>query len=483
MGKSKRTHFYLFWFCVYMAILFTNMLYLEFDSDILWHYKLGEEILQTGVVSTFDTFSWQPGLRWVNYEWLYDVLLYLIVHYTDLFGFTVIFSLNVFLFLFGGAFFSKAKSKLLFVICASAMYWFTPTNHGNRPGEFSIWFLVLAVYLFRSSLTLKKKCLCMFGLGVLVANFHGGSIVTIAILWLILVVLDIIWDVREKIFKVLPAVVRSMPLMFFLAGTVINPAGFFMHYVSIKVPFAESTKHIEEWQQTEFNYLIGFLFIVHILVFGYQIGKRGFERELCKDVGLFCAAAMLGITAYRGCAVYLFLWVIYGYKYLEDAVFDFFPNIRPFKMRPSAIVMAVFVVLFGPTCVVTYPEDRTFEAYAMEGYANETADVLKGLGEIKLFNGYSEGNFLLFRDVKCFLDSRQSPYMSEVGNGSLDELLACTGENFSLKKFEDYFIETGFGYVYSHDAYTFQWCFEESELFELYYENMETGEKIYKVIY
>lgn len=482
MQKSTRPHFYLFWVCVYAAILLTNMLFLSFDDDILWHYKLGEEVMTTLAVTTKDTFSWQEGLSWVNYEWLFDALIYLVIRYTDLIGFTLLYGLNAFLLLFGGAFFSKAKSRMLYVGCASLMYLFTPSNHGNRPGEFSIWLIVLAVYLFKSEVVVKKKCLWLFLLGILVANFHGGSFLTATVFGMILAILDWVWDIREKIWDWKEVLIRFLPIVAFLAGTVLNPAGVWMHYVSVRLPFMESTKMINEWQQTAFGYVNGFFFVLCILVFGYQVGKRGFERSLCKDIALFCAAAILGLTSGRGCIIYLFLWLIFGFRYFEEAVFDFLPWVKPFRMRPAAIVMVCFVLFFAPTCLAKYPTGLTFEEYALDGYASETAEKLKELEGEPVFNGYNEGNFLLFQGVKCFIDSRQSPYTKEFGNGSLDTFLEVIQGDMSLSSLENYFVEQGFTYVYSNEDFRLHWCFEESDAFEVYYENEETLEKIYKVV-
>ena len=74
-------------FC--MCLAFTLFSIISFDNDMLWHLKLGEEFLNIGLPTDIDTFSWQNGLKWTSQEWLYDLLIYIIVKYANLIGFIV----------------------------------------------------------------------------------------------------------------------------------------------------------------------------------------------------------------------------------------------------------------------------------------------------------------------------------------------------------------------------------------------------------
>lgn len=47
--------------------------------DFWWHVRAGEEIVRTGAVPATDPFSHTAGVRpWVNHEWLFDAILYLV---------------------------------------------------------------------------------------------------------------------------------------------------------------------------------------------------------------------------------------------------------------------------------------------------------------------------------------------------------------------------------------------------------------------
>ena len=46
-------------------------------EDLWWHLATGRFIIEHGAIPTRDVFSWtHPGARWVNQEWLAQVLFF-----------------------------------------------------------------------------------------------------------------------------------------------------------------------------------------------------------------------------------------------------------------------------------------------------------------------------------------------------------------------------------------------------------------------
>lgn len=481
MKKIQYSHFYLFCLCIFMMFPIVNLLYGKFDDDLLWHIKLGEEILRTGKVSTVDTFSWQEGLTWINHEWLYDVFIYLVVHYMGIIGFTGVYVLKAFFLLFGGAFLSKAKRKGIYVLLATVLFFFTPSNQGNRPSEFSIWIIILSVYLFRSDINVKKRCVYLFLIGILLANFHGGCIVTVLAFALIITGVNIAMDIKERIFTLKKSVSYFIPVIVYAVGSLMNPSGIKLLYVGLRTPFLETSKYIQEWQQTEFNYLTAFFFMLFVLTFGYKLGKEGYTRNLCVDVALLCAAGILGMTSVRGCMVYLYMWLIYGYRYFEQAVFEFLPDIKSLTITANRFVTIILVLLVGPLYVMNFPETLDFNEYVMSLHSADVVEELQNISGEKIFHGYNDGNFLIYLGIPCFIDSRQFPYTRELGNSSLDKFVDIVYTERNLGELENYVIEEGFSYVYVSDSFPNEWFFAYSDLFQLVFEDVETKEKIYKV--
>ena len=55
------------------------------SNDFLWHVKVGEWITENFKVPTYGVFSWvarEFDLYWTSHEWLGEVILYLIDHFT-----------------------------------------------------------------------------------------------------------------------------------------------------------------------------------------------------------------------------------------------------------------------------------------------------------------------------------------------------------------------------------------------------------------
>ena len=64
------------------------------DADILWHYKLGEEIIKNGNITLANNFTFLSNTEWVHQEWLYEVILYNIVSVSGLIGFFALCVIN-----------------------------------------------------------------------------------------------------------------------------------------------------------------------------------------------------------------------------------------------------------------------------------------------------------------------------------------------------------------------------------------------------
>ena len=41
----------------------------KLDSDILWHYKLGEEIIKQHTITLNNNFTFLEGTEWIPQEW------------------------------------------------------------------------------------------------------------------------------------------------------------------------------------------------------------------------------------------------------------------------------------------------------------------------------------------------------------------------------------------------------------------------------
>ena len=416
-----------------IALSFTGKL----DKDILWHFKLGEEIINTKTISMIDTFSWQPGLSWVQQEWLYDLLLYGIISLLGTTGMFFLHCLTSIAAFYGGAVIGKAKNYVLYLFFAFTAFMLLPLNRGNRPSEFSAWFFILLIWMWRC---LKKHgVFWMFPFAILAANFHGGTIMTLMIVLLLLSATELFCDFRKyKVFKQQNVKECLLPLIVFFAGSLLCPSFYRMWTISPFLPGWNSTLHIPEWMPWEIGYVEGVFLLSLTLSLGYALYKTHFSKAAVQDTAVLCAFIITTMASTKAGNILFLLLLILGYPYFEDLATVFFGFLFMEKMqrivkRISPPHWAVFILCGALSFILctadTYEMD--FTVHANKDHSLKILSVLKELPEdTRILNGYLEGNVLLFNDIKCFIDSRQFPYATEYeGNTSLDDYIAALTTN------------------------------------------------------
>ena len=82
-------------------IVFLFSIFPYSDKDWGWHFKLGEYFLKNGHITRINPFTWTlPNYVWVNHEWLYDPILYLLTKSIGFFGLTILGAIVAFLTFF-----------------------------------------------------------------------------------------------------------------------------------------------------------------------------------------------------------------------------------------------------------------------------------------------------------------------------------------------------------------------------------------------
>lgn len=513
--KSKKLSIprvYILYGTIIIGSIFTILMFSYFDTDILWHYKIGELISATKTVSLNDTFSWQSGLEFVQHEWLYELFIY---HYLNLFQIPGYYFCYVLLFvclIYGGALSSKPENGLLYLLITSTAYLVTSKTVGLRPSEFSLFILLFIVnnFLKPKSYT-SKEWLLYFITGMFLANFHGGTILTAAVLMLIPLLIGIIVDIHDahfdlSIYKIanwkpfntkeyiklthsdnmstLKPILKSFLLdmaliIVFIIGTMFNPYGVLLWQTAFKGPHLESTALILEWKPANYSYLSAFVLVAMILSFGYAIHKHGFTKKNMQLIGLTCALTILGMTSRRCCILYLAFWFYYGYKHFEDLAFDFFGKIRCPKWRPGVIATGIFTLFVIWLCYDYTAPCFSFKEYANSYRSDKIISILSETSDAHILAGYTTGNYLLYNDIKCFIDSRQHPYTKEIGNGSLDTYLSS--KNSLNHNIMHSFIEKyKFDYIYVTEDMDIRWYLTKQNDYTLIFDDVDANEQLWQ---
>lgn len=509
--KPAVPRIYLLYGSIIIGSVFSILMFFNFDTDILWHYKIGELITATKSVSLNDTFSWQTGLEFIQHEWLYEVFIY---HYLNLFQMPGYFAGYVILFVcltYGGALSSKPENGLLYLLITSTAYLVTSKTVGLRPSEFSLFILLFMVGRFLKQKHDVREWLLFLIMGMFLANFHGGTILTAVILMLIPLLIGIIIDVRSSklslnIYKLsnrdafkqdgslrlthfnnvssLKHILKEglydmIPIMTFIIGTLFNPYGLMLWSTAFKGPHLESTAQILEWKPANYSYLSAFVLVAMILSFGYAVHKHGFTKKNMQLIGLTCALTILGMTSRRCCIMYLAFWFYYGYCYFEKLLFDFFGRLKCFKWRTGTLATAIFTV-FAILLVYDYTVPCiSFNEYANSHRSDDIMTVLSETPDVKVLAGYTTGNYLLYNDIKCFIDSRQHPYTKEMGNSSLDAYLDAKN-SYDHDKMSAFINTYDFDYIWVTDDLDIRWYLLKQDDYVLILDDLDAGEQLWQ---
>lgn len=514
MERQKKSipKVYLLYAALAASAILSFLMFAHIDTDILWHYKLGEIIVNTKNVSLTDTFSWQQGLSFMKHEWLYEMFIYGLLKYTGTIGYYLINILLLTILFYGGAIYNKTQNSLLYLIMAVIGYTFTTKTVGLRPAEFSIFILIWMIAVYKKERTKKDKFI-FFIFGVFLANFHGGTILTAAVLMLLYFVLGLFMDFRDVVPDMIflwknrkrtndlsdseksslskvkdfintegSIILQALlPIICFIAGTLLNPYGYHLWEVAFIGPFAETTSAIAEWQATSFSYVSGFFLLLMVLSFGYHMAKHGINKKDIQMFALICALGVLGMTSRRCCSLYLYFWLFFGYQATEELIFDILGKIPMFKWRTGVLASGLFTCFFLSIIYKTFDVPVDFADFIMKDKSSAIFEILKENPESRILHGYTSGNYLVFNDIKCFVDSRQHPFIKEMGNGSLDDLLYISKDNDHEKVYE--FLEKyEFEYIYISEDFDIRWYLEKQDQYQLIYEDEITNEQLWQIV-
>ncbi len=490
---SKLLYYSVFCVVAVFAFLdrFDNFKYL--DVDLMWHIRVGEEIVQNHSISFANTFSWLEGTLWTQQEWLFDVLIYLVSRFFGVFGFVFIGML-----VFGSSyaipyFCNKWKYKFLSLAVFYYLFVDFKVNSINRPMWFSVYFVLLLMYLYDSERLSKVwKLALYFLLGVFSANFHAGMIVVMFVLLALNIVFDVFFNFKFK------KAVEKKNILFllgdiavFLLGYMVNPLGPKRYIEMFKVSSLATTAYISEWRPLTIPGALGAFILVAVIFvtgYGFLTAYRKKDEKECRRLIVVAAFVCLGIMSQKSGIVGLLFFMTYAYKYLEimiddilisgtvieRAVTSFYGSIEFKKEWLSFVTVAVTACLIAlPLCMRL----NTFDDYIKHGLApsafvdktkkdevllqdvvsQDIMDYLKTASaedeDFSIVHSYSMGNFLVWEKIPAFVDSRQFPYAdgaTEVNCTALDDLLFLT--NGTQEEYQSFFDEYRFKYVLVGDS-------------------------------
>ena len=422
---------------LYLSFVLTICIAISFFSnglDYYWHVKIGSYIVNNLKIPYVDIFSWYGtlnNLHWISHEWLYECLIY---GFKYLFGntgsliytFLVLFGISSIIYKYNKKYFEKNTFyTILLAITGLIVLGF---KLFPRPHLLSYLFFTITLYFAYDLLNNPKSKKIYFSIliSILWANFHGGSSNLSYIVYLMILCINL-FSIKykkisnkklnkEQILKYLYAIITSF------IGIIINPHGFKMIiYPYINLTYKIMIECIEEWGGITFNgegkiYIV--LILILIFIFIKELKKK--EKISLTNLLITIIFIIMGIRSVKFFP-YLYLFICF---YIPKS----FKKNR-FYINP--MIVSIVLIVANIFFIFSYKEKKLV--------SDEIIDYIKDNKIERLYNSYDLGGYLIYKDIKPFIDGRADMY---VKSNFKDACYIEQGRDFELiNKYDfDYFV-------------------------------------------
>lgn len=435
------------------------------DTDMWWHLRSGQIMVETGKPLLTDMFSYtRAGADWTNHSWLGEVFLYGIYQLTSWGGLSAWMGLTaaltawlLWLQIPGGAF-TRAGFVLLASI-VSAPLW-TP-----RPQLFSILFLAGLAWLVKFWLRKDGKVIWFsLPLFVLWSNIHGGFV--LGIIYLITCATGLCLDgiLRDSTLKT-SILAQAKGLIVAAVGgyavAAINPNGYRMWLIPFEtVGVGVLRQFIQEWASPDFHspevwpfaFFVLFLFITQSL----NSKKANFQHLIPAVV--FILMSLYARRNIAAAAIVTIPWLVSSwidiksgvnvFAFLPEKIQQYLNTYRNLQMPMTSSWLTRFlnlgiVAVLGLFCflklaAVTHPV--ILDAFEKKSLPFNAVTYLKSepLAGGRIFNTYNWGGYLIWKypEQKVYVDGRTDLYGDEILSEWLNVVQAGDGWEDTLSKWE-----------------------------------------------
>ena len=235
-------------FAIIIFLSFLAAIIIQQDPDLGWHIRSGQWIWENKQLQHFDTFSFtMANHRWVNHEWLFDIIAYL-TYYTKIDWVLALFFsiLSAIPFIY---YLRKSRSLahyFIIILLAVGLFPYLAV----RPQLFSFILFFLLTILLKHYFDSQKKFLFTALLILLFfvwANLHAGFVAG-----LIYFIINIFTDYLSKRHQPNSSkslISNAFVLILCCLIPLINPYGFELYLEIYQVALsADTARFIAEWQ-------------------------------------------------------------------------------------------------------------------------------------------------------------------------------------------------------------------------------------------
>ncbi len=404
---------------IFLCFLLTNKF---MENDIFYTIKIGESIEKFGI-DFKDHFSWISGLSYTYPHWLFDYFIYQIYqigNFEGIYYFAVImFSITIVLIFI----LNLTKKKKVTTSLITAMITMILLSYFSSSRAQIVTYIVflLEIYFIDTYLKAKNKysLIGLFILPIIIANTHIAVFYFYFILFIPYIVEYIIAVVIEKKKISIPFSnniiikkeenVKSLMMflpMIFLMGF-ISPLGIHVYTYYPKVSHGISTNFIAEHDPITIKMFSEFflLLLFHFLSIAIFKTKTKF-----RDILLLLGLTLMTLLHNRNYSLFLVLSNFIFCDLLEQILMKW-------KNKKYLIIITVIVILISSYySIENFKSNKNTQFVSSYLYPTKAVNYIKEnllTPQVKLFNEYDQGSYLILNNIPVFFDSRAELYTKE----------------------------------------------------------------------
>lgn len=381
-----------------------------YDPDFGWHLQAGNYIRAHGIPAT-DLFSYTANtFRWIDHEWLSDVILSRVFATVGYNGLAVMYATMW----TAALFIVKAHKRFIFVVIAAlAMLPYS----GVRATTWTVLCLAILIYILSSKN--KKLKFLLPGLFLLWANLHGGFFIGLAVM--------VFHCLKQRHWEWVYVLLLS------ILATFVNPYGPKLYDEIFRTAFDSSLRwQIAEWFPAKFLLLVMPFIFSLIWAVGFVIKNR---KPVLKSV---ISLSLLFFLASLSSNRHFPLFVLIAAPEL-DGYYQHLKRLLPKNLDflRKAILMALPVLVLLVTSWSLY----TLALRVHYGQARENPYPQKAVAYLKqnpcpgnIFNHYNYGGYLIWKlpGVPLYIDGRMPSWRDDGGQKFFDRYKAIESDQTAV---------------------------------------------------
>lgn len=399
------------------------------QNDIFYTIKIGDLILKNGI-DMRDHFSWISSLPYTYPHWLFDVFISILYKIK---GFDALYIFNIICYSVIGLlsyFISKKRTNnyvFSFVLTIMVIGFLVPYITTRAQIISFIIFIIekycLDKYLENGS---KKNALIIILMSLLLVNIHLATWIFFFVLFLPPIASHYLSLLLKKIKKnknnfhigrINFSTNKHVPKLFIIIGTCLltgflTPLGL-TPYTYVFNQFAGDTLGIiSEYANINISNCFSFFQFIAVIVALFLLTKENVELE---DLFLLLGLVLMSLVAIRSFAYLLIIGSFVISNYLGK-INTIIPDKTIKKLNyifsKKRELFTILICFVGIGFSFYYLGNSRINYYSEKEYPVKAVEFIKrDLNEnIKLFNEYEIGGFLLYNNINVFIDSRSDLY-------------------------------------------------------------------------